>query len=198
MERTRRLTVVQAGFPWSDLGSWADLHEARREAGEADGDDSVVLGDGLAVESQRCLVDAGGGRLGAVVGAEDLVVVDTGDAGLGVPAARGQSVRGGGGGLPAGGRGGVLWRALCVGGVGEGMVVISNVAAAMGVPLGAGPLSRTTVSLPGATLSWLPVASPISRPDLSEKWPLTVTVCGVRAVECTVRLTWSRWASSSR
>src|SRR5258708_22226396 len=108
MERTRRLTVVQAGFPWSDLGSWADLHEARREAGEADGDDNVVLGDGLAVESQRCLVDAGGGRLVAVVGAEDLVVVDTGDAVLVVPAARVQSVRAVVERLRAEGRGGPL------------------------------------------------------------------------------------------
>jgi mannose-1-phosphate guanylyltransferase/mannose-6-phosphate isomerase len=93
MERTRRLTVVQAGFPWSDLGSWSDLHEARRDEGEADGDDNVVIGDGLAVESRRCLVDASGGRLIAVVGADDLVVVDVGDAVLVVPAARVQSVR---------------------------------------------------------------------------------------------------------
>jgi len=93
MERTRRLTVVQAGFPWSDLGSWSDLHEARREGGDSDGDDNVVLGDGLVVQSQNCLVDAGGGRLVAVVGAQDLVVVDTGDAVLVVPAAKVQSVR---------------------------------------------------------------------------------------------------------
>jgi mannose-1-phosphate guanylyltransferase/mannose-6-phosphate isomerase len=93
MERTRRLTVVQAGFPWSDLGSWSDLHEARIAAGDGDGDDNVVLGDGLAVQSRGCLVDASGGRLIAVVGAENLCVVDTGDAVLVVPAARVQQVR---------------------------------------------------------------------------------------------------------
>ena len=93
MEKTSRLTVVQAGFPWSDLGSWADLHEARRDDGNGDGDDNVVIGEGLAVESRRCLVDAGGGRTVAVVGAEDIVVVDTGDAVLVVPAHRVQSVR---------------------------------------------------------------------------------------------------------
>jgi mannose-1-phosphate guanylyltransferase/mannose-6-phosphate isomerase len=93
MERTRRLTVVQAGFPWSDLGSWSDLHQARREDGAGDGDDNVVIGDGLCVDSRRCLVDAGGGRLVAVVGAEDVVVVDTGDAVLVVPAQRAQAVR---------------------------------------------------------------------------------------------------------
>jgi mannose-1-phosphate guanylyltransferase len=87
------LTVVQAGFPWSDLGSWADLLEARRAAGEADGGGNVVSGDAVAVDSRHCLVDARGGRLVAVVGADNLVVVDTGDAVLVVPADRVQGVR---------------------------------------------------------------------------------------------------------
>ena len=93
LEKTSRLTVVQAGFPWSDLGSWTDLLEARREAGEADSAGNVVSGDALAIDARHCLVDARGGRLVAVVGAEGLVVVDTGDAVLVVPADRVQGVR---------------------------------------------------------------------------------------------------------
>jgi mannose-1-phosphate guanylyltransferase len=93
LEKTSHLTVVQAGFPWSDLGSWADLLEARREAGEADGGGNVVSGDGLALDSEHCLVDSRGGRLVAVVGASNLVVVDTGDAVLVVPVDRVQGVR---------------------------------------------------------------------------------------------------------
>jgi mannose-1-phosphate guanylyltransferase/mannose-6-phosphate isomerase len=93
LEKTAHLTVVQAGFPWSDLGSWADLLEARREDGAGDAGGNVVEGDGLAVDSRHCLVDSRGGRLVAVVGAEGLVVVDTGDAVLVVPAARVQQVR---------------------------------------------------------------------------------------------------------
>jgi mannose-1-phosphate guanylyltransferase len=93
LEKTSRLTVVQAAFPWSDLGSWTDLLEARRAAGEEDAGGNVVTGDGLAVDSRGCLVDARGGRLVTVVGAEDLVVVDTGDAVLVVPADRAQAVR---------------------------------------------------------------------------------------------------------
>jgi len=89
LEKTAHLTVVQAGFPWSDLGSWADL----REAGEADGEGNVVSGDALALDSRDCLVESRGGRLVAVVGAEGLVVVDTGDAVLVVPADRVQGVR---------------------------------------------------------------------------------------------------------
>ncbi len=93
LEKTEHLTVVQAGFPWSDLGSWSDLLEARRDEGGADAGGNVVSGDGLAVDSQGCLVDSRGGRLVAVVGAEGLVVVDTGDAVLVVPADRVQAVR---------------------------------------------------------------------------------------------------------
>ena len=89
LEKTAHLTVVQAGFPWSDLGSWSDL----RDAGEPDGDGNVVSGDALALDSRDCLVDSRGGRLVAVVGAEGLVVVDTGDAVLVVPAGRVQGVR---------------------------------------------------------------------------------------------------------
>ncbi|HEV7680129.1 MAG TPA: sugar phosphate nucleotidyltransferase [Candidatus Dormibacteraeota bacterium] len=93
LEKTSHLTVVQAGFPWSDLGSWSDLMEARHEMGEVDADGNVVGGDALALDSSGCLVDARGGRLVAVVGATGLVVVDTGDAVLVVPVDRVQAVR---------------------------------------------------------------------------------------------------------
>lgn len=108
LEKTSHLTVVQAGFPWSDLGSWADLLEARREEGGADDEGNVVSGDGLALDSRGCLVDSRGGRLVAVVGAEGLVVVDTGDAVLVVPADRVQAVRSVVERLRAEGRGGLL------------------------------------------------------------------------------------------
>jgi mannose-1-phosphate guanylyltransferase len=93
LEKTSRLTVVQAGFPWSDLGSWADLLEARREEGGGDASGNVVVGDALAVDADGCLVESRGGRLVAVVGASGLIVVDTGDAVLVVPADRVQGVR---------------------------------------------------------------------------------------------------------
>ena len=93
LERTARLTVVQASFTWSDLGSWADLHLARSEAGEADAAGNVSGGDALLVESQGCTVESRGGRLVAVAGAEDLVVVDTPDALLVVPRAQSQRVK---------------------------------------------------------------------------------------------------------
>jgi len=93
LERTSRLTVVRASFPWSDLGSWSDLYAARLGLGLGDGDANVVSGDVLTIDSRDCLVDSRGGRTVAVVGADGLVVVDTGDVVLVVPRSRAQQVR---------------------------------------------------------------------------------------------------------
>lgn len=92
-ERSSRLTVVEANFPWSDLGSWGDLRTARVQAGEGDVDGNFVDGDVLLVDSGLCTVESRGGRLVAVAGAEGLVVVDTPDALLVVPEEHAQRVK---------------------------------------------------------------------------------------------------------
>ncbi len=93
LERTSRLTVVQAGFAWSDVGSWSDLHEARVESGEADADGNVIDGDAIVLGARDSTVVSRGGRLVAVVGTEGLVVVDTPEALLVVPSAESQRVK---------------------------------------------------------------------------------------------------------
>jgi len=94
LERGARLSVVGAAFPWSDLGTWSDLLVARRLAGAGDAAGNVIAGDAVALGGSRgCLVESRGGRTVALVGVEDLVVVDTGDAVLVVPADRAQAVR---------------------------------------------------------------------------------------------------------
>ena len=92
-ERTRRLTAVQAAFPWSDLGSWPDLHAARAAAGDADPGGNVIDGDALAIDARGCTISSRGRRLVAVVGAQDLVVIDTADAVLVLPAGDAQRVK---------------------------------------------------------------------------------------------------------
>ncbi len=91
MERSDRLTVVRAGFGWSDLGSWADLLAAR--AALADGDGNVAQGDVLFVDSRNCLVEARGDRTIALLGLDGAVVVDTGDALLVMAADASQDVK---------------------------------------------------------------------------------------------------------
>ncbi len=93
LERGARLTIVRASFGWSDLGSWADLHAARLESGEADAHGNVVEGDAILADSTGCTVEARGGRLVAVLGAAGLVVVDTPDSLLVVPQERSQQVK---------------------------------------------------------------------------------------------------------
>ena len=92
-ERTPQLTVVKASFPWSDVGSWRDLRDVRAESGDSDVDGNIIDGNALVVGSRNCMVVARGDRLVALAGAEDVVVVDTGDAVLVVPASQAQLVK---------------------------------------------------------------------------------------------------------
>jgi mannose-1-phosphate guanylyltransferase len=91
MERSRHLTVVRAGFGWSDLGSWGDLLATR--GGSADADGNVITGDALVVDSRDCLVESRGGRAVAILSLDGVVVVDTGDAVLVMPAAASQDLK---------------------------------------------------------------------------------------------------------
>jgi mannose-1-phosphate guanylyltransferase/mannose-6-phosphate isomerase len=88
MERTRRGAVVRAGMRWSDVGSWGALWDAGRK----DGARNVVRGDVWLHDARRCYVRADGRHV-SVLGAEDLVVVETGDAVLVAARARAQEVK---------------------------------------------------------------------------------------------------------
>lgn len=86
------VAVVPATFPWDDVGDFASLGALLPH----DGSGMTVLGDGdqvVVIDGASGLVAARGGRLVAVVGVEDIVVVDTPDAVLVVPAARAQQVK---------------------------------------------------------------------------------------------------------
>lgn len=88
MERTARAAVVEARFRWSDIGSW----EALFDIAPADAHGNVLQGTAVAIDAENSLVHSDG-RLAAVVGVRDLVVVSTPDAVLVVPRARTQEVR---------------------------------------------------------------------------------------------------------
>jgi mannose-1-phosphate guanylyltransferase/mannose-6-phosphate isomerase len=74
MERTDAAQVLPVDIGWSDLGSWSALWEVA----ERDGHGNATLGDVIAVDSRNSYVHAR--RLVALVGVDDLVVVDTDDA----------------------------------------------------------------------------------------------------------------------
>jgi mannose-1-phosphate guanylyltransferase len=88
LERASRVAVVRAHFPWSDVGSWASLAALRAGSNGR----NALRGRTLPIDSRGCIVD-GGDRLVALLGVEDLVVVDTPDALLVCRKERAQDVR---------------------------------------------------------------------------------------------------------
>ncbi len=88
MEKSDRVAAVEADFDWNDVGSWAAMdalwptdargNSARGEVMQIDCRDTIASSDG---------------RLIAMVGVEDLVVVESRDAILICPKSRAQDVR---------------------------------------------------------------------------------------------------------
>lgn len=79
MEKTSKpIFVFKADFGWSDVGSWQALYELR--SAECDEQGNLSLGDSVIVDSKRNLVFSSTDRKVALLGVEDLVVVDTPDA----------------------------------------------------------------------------------------------------------------------
>lgn len=75
MEPTERAVVVPMDSGWSDVGAWSAVWSA----GQKDPDGNVVAGDAIVRESRNCLVKSDG-RLVALVGVDDLAIIDTQDA----------------------------------------------------------------------------------------------------------------------
>jgi mannose-1-phosphate guanylyltransferase len=75
MERADNVLVVPCEAGWSDVGSW----DAIAELGSPDAEGNVVEGDVIAVGARGNLVRANK-RLIALVGVNDLIVIDAGDA----------------------------------------------------------------------------------------------------------------------
>lgn len=76
MEKAHRVAVIPADIGWSDIGTWASVMDIY----DADEEDNVLLGDVLNLDSNKTMVLSHGKRLIAVVGLEDLIIVDTPDA----------------------------------------------------------------------------------------------------------------------
>jgi mannose-1-phosphate guanylyltransferase len=89
MEKSKRIAVVPADFGWSDVGSFAALSDVRA----TDHLGNVAEGDALVIDGRNNVVVAGGHRPVAVVGIEDVIVVDAGDAVLVCRRDRAQDVR---------------------------------------------------------------------------------------------------------
>ena len=74
-EKSKSVALAPTDVEWDDVGAWAAFHTI----GKKTEDGNVVTGDVMMVNSQNSYVRAGK-RLVAVVGVQNLVVVDTEDA----------------------------------------------------------------------------------------------------------------------
>lgn len=87
MERTEKGAVVPLDAGWSDLGSWQALWETA-----GGGDEAITVGPVMAVDSHRSYLRAESKPV-AVIGVDDVVVVETPDAVLVMDRRRAQDVR---------------------------------------------------------------------------------------------------------
>ncbi len=98
MEKIERLAVVPGDFGWSDLGSWLSAYELadKDDAGNSAAMESTASNTVLIDASRNHVVDMRSGddkRVIALVGVDDLVVVQTDDAVLVMPREASQRVR---------------------------------------------------------------------------------------------------------
>jgi mannose-1-phosphate guanylyltransferase len=88
MEKAKNVLVVPGAFGWSDLGSW----DALWEVSEKDENGNAIRGEFIGVDAANSLVQ-GNGKLIALVGVKDLLVVETKDTLLICQRGRSQDVR---------------------------------------------------------------------------------------------------------
>ena len=92
-EKADNLVLIPGDFGWNDVGDWKVVYDL----GTKDLAGNVVVGEGdqvhtLAIASQNNLIHANG-RLVALVGIDDMIVVDTSEILMIVPKSRSQDVK---------------------------------------------------------------------------------------------------------
>lgn len=75
MERAEKVYVVPGSFDWSDVGDWKAVYDLSEHGPTG----NVIEGHAIVHNAARCLISADN-RLVAVVGLNDVIVVDTEDA----------------------------------------------------------------------------------------------------------------------
>jgi mannose-1-phosphate guanylyltransferase len=75
MEKAKGVLMAEGDFGWSDVGSWAAL----ADIWPRDASKNALRGEALFLDSRNCLVYSPD-RLAAVVGLEDMIIIDTKDA----------------------------------------------------------------------------------------------------------------------
>lgn len=75
MEKASSVYVIPADFGWDDVGSWTALERIE----EPDENGNIIKGNILSVDTKKCIIQGGNQKLLALLGLENLIVVDTED-----------------------------------------------------------------------------------------------------------------------
>jgi mannose-1-phosphate guanylyltransferase len=89
MEKADSVYVIPADFGWDDVGSWTALERIE----EPDENGNIIKGNILSVDTKKCIIQGGNNKLLALLGLEDLIVVDTDDVTLICPKDRAQDIK---------------------------------------------------------------------------------------------------------
>ena len=88
MEKTKDVYLIKAKFDWSDLGSWNTVYDKMHKNDEG----NAIRGDGIVLNGKNNFIQSNN-RLTAVVGLDNVVVVNTNDATLVIPKDRVEDVK---------------------------------------------------------------------------------------------------------
>ncbi|MDD3333882.1 MAG: mannose-1-phosphate guanylyltransferase [Eubacteriales bacterium] len=75
MEKAKNIYILPAAFSWDDVGSWLALERIN----PLNDQQNIIHGDVITINTKRCIVE-GNSKLIAMLGMEDVIVVDTKDA----------------------------------------------------------------------------------------------------------------------
>ena len=88
LEKSKNVVVIEANFPWSDMGCWSSMADVF----EPDAKGNIMKGRVVDIGSKDSLI-IGSDRLVATIGLKDMIIVDTPDATLVCPKTRAQEVK---------------------------------------------------------------------------------------------------------
>ena len=72
MEKSKRVYTIVSHFDWSDVGSWDEIYRIRNK----DSKGNIKHGRTVLINSKNCMV-INDQRIAAVIGCEDLLIIDT-------------------------------------------------------------------------------------------------------------------------
>jgi len=88
MEKAKNVYLIKAKFKWSDLGSWSTVYDHISKTK----DGNAIKGDGIVLNGKDNFIQSEN-RLTAVVGLDNIVVVNTDDATLVIPKNKVENVK---------------------------------------------------------------------------------------------------------